>query len=461
VSRSDDIQITLVDTPSAVAATGAVIAPDMVGEPTTPAIAGVPGASTLASGPSIRIDVADGGQGDGRFDRFRLIRWWDQEKLAAAKVLVVGAGALGNEILKNLALLGVGNVLVVDLDTVENSNLSRSVLYRVKDNGTPKAVAAARAAKDIYPDLKAHGLVANAVYDLGLGVYRWADVVMGGLDNREARLSINRGCQKLGKTWIDGAIEQIQGTARVFAPDGPCYECTMSDADWRLLAMRRSCNLLSRAEMAGGKTPTTPTISSIVAGVQSQEAVKLLHGLPTIAGKGWVFDGFGTDAYTVEFQRKDDCLSHDPLDAVVEVDAGAADVTLGDLLAEARRHLGPGAELELARDVLHKLVCPSCRREEEMFVSLGKVSAEAAWCPACRRDGKDVRREVVTFYKVRGDESFLDRSAAAVGVPPFDVLIARNNRDPAMRGRAIGLELSWDAENVLGPLWTGGALDWA
>jgi molybdopterin/thiamine biosynthesis adenylyltransferase len=434
----------------------------LLGPSEAPATAGTPdgiAAAAPTSGPTLRIDVAP--QGDGRFDRFRLIRWWDQEKLAAAKVLVVGAGALGNEILKNLALLGVGNVLVVDLDTVENSNLSRSVLYRAKDNGTPKAVAAARAAKDIYPDLKAHARVANAVYDLGLGAYRWADVVMGGLDNREARLSINRACQKLGKTWIDGAIEQIQGTARVFAPEGPCYECTMSEADWRLLAMRRSCNLLSRAEMAGGKTPTTPTISSIVAGVQSQEAVKLLHGLPTIAGKGWVFDGFGTDAYTVEFQRKDDCLSHDPLDEVIELEGGAADLTLSDLLAEARRHLGPEAELELARDVLHKLVCPSCRREEEMFVSLGKVSGDAAWCPACRRDGTDVRREVVTFYKVRGDESFLGRSAADVGVPPFDVLIARNHRDPAKRGRAIGLELSWDAENVLGPLWTGGALEWS
>ena len=77
--------------------------------------------------------------GDDRFDRFRRIAWWDQERLAAARVVVVGAGALGNEILKNLALLGVGNVVVVDLDYVEHSNLSRSVLYRASDEGRPKA----------------------------------------------------------------------------------------------------------------------------------------------------------------------------------------------------------------------------------------------------------------------------------------------------------------------------------
>ncbi len=96
-----------------------------------------------------------------------------------------------------------------------------------------------------------------------------------------------------------------------------------------------------------------------------------------------------------------------------------------------------------------------------MFQSLGRVRTDAAWCPACRGagpGGQDVRREVVTFYKVRGEEPFLDRTPAQIGVPPFDILIAR---DPARPGRAVGLELSWDAEDVLGPLWDGEALEWA
>ena len=132
--------------------------------------------------------------------------------------------------------------------------------------------------------------------------------MLGGLDNREARLSINRQCWRLGRPWIDGAIEQIEGCARVFVPKddaAPCYECTMSERDWKLLQMRRSCNLLSATEMEGGKTPTTPTISSIIAGVQCQEAVKLLHGMESIAGMGWVFSGLGVDGYQVQYQRKE------------------------------------------------------------------------------------------------------------------------------------------------------------
>src|ERR1043165_5920685 len=91
---------------------------------------------------------------DDRFQRFRLISWWDQKKLSAARVLVIGAGALGNEIVKNLSLLGVGHLLIADMDRIENSNLSRSILYREADNGKAKSAIAARSARDIYPDIK-------------------------------------------------------------------------------------------------------------------------------------------------------------------------------------------------------------------------------------------------------------------------------------------------------------------
>ncbi len=401
----------------------------------------------------LRIELVPTGEPTAdRFDRFKLIGWWDQAKLSQAKVLVVGAGALGNEIVKNLALLGVGHVLVADLDRIENSNLSRSVLYRESDNGGFKSEVAVRAARELYPDIKAHAFVGNVAYDLGVGVFRWADVVIGGLDNREARLAVNRNCWRCNRPWIDGAIEQIQGTARVFAPDGPCYECTMSETDWRLLAARRSCNLLSRKQMQTGHTPTTPTISSIIAGVQCQEAVKLLHGLKAIRGRGFVFDGLSTEAYQVEFQRKATCYSHEILDEIVPLDASAATTSAADLLEEARRRLGgaAGIELELARDVLHKLICPTCGEEETMFASLGRVPASASICPRC----PGARRDPVTFYKIRGDEPFLMRPLAEIGVPPFDVLIARAG------DRSIGLELAADANAVLGPLQDAEALKW-
>lgn len=383
----------------------------------------------------IVIEQKDIPDQNDRFHRFSLIGWWDQSKLRNAKVLVVGAGALGNEIIKNLALLGIGNLFVADLDLIENSNLSRSVLYRAKDNGSPKAKVAAERAKEIYPDMNVHYFNGNVLYDLGIGVYRWADVVLGGLDNREARLSINRNCWKLNKPWIDGAIEQISGVARVFAPDGPCYECTMSDMDWQLLNRRRSCNLLTRNEMELGKTPTTPTISSIIAGVQCQEMVKLIHGMDTLAGKGFVYNGISTDSYIVEYQKKDDCYSHDIADEVIELDFGADSITVKQLLSIAKQRIGEDAILEFNRDILEKMHCPSCGDEQEMFISMGKATVDIAPCPKC-----GVNREPRMVFNVTGEEPWLDKTLKQVGIPPFDIVWARSY------DKFVGFELTKDKE---------------
>lgn len=376
---------------------------------------------------------------EDRFQRFSLIGWWEQSRIRGARVLVVGAGALGNEIVKNLSLLGFGNLLVADLDCVENSNLSRSVLYRKEDNGLPKADVAARAAKAIFPEMKVQAFNGDVLYDLGIGVYRWADLVIAGLDNREARLSINRNCRKLGKYWIDGAIEQINGVARVFAPTGPCYECTLSEMDWRLLNKRRSCNLLTKDEMQTGKTPTTPTIGSIIAGVQCQEAVKLLHGMETIAGKGFVFNGISCDSYLVEYTENDECYSHETAERVIALPVKASGMRVSELLARARSDLGADAVLELGRDILVAFRCPSCGKSERLYQSLGKVRNAAATCPSC-----GCRREVVTAFTIDGSQDFMDKTFAEIGVPPFDIVWARNG------GILIGYEFSGDANDVLG-----------
>ena len=154
----------------------------------------------------------------------------------------------------------------------------------------------------------------------------------------------------------------------------------------------------------------------------------------------------------LEYQRKQECYSHDTLDEIIPLDAGHDSITAGELLSQARRLAGPDAELELGRDVLEKLVCPQCGQEEPMFASLGQVREDATWCPDCDR----VRREVVTFYKIRGQEPFRDRTLEQIGVPAYDVVVARAG------DRSIGLELAGDAAAVLGPLVGGeDELEWA
>lgn len=385
---------------------------------------------------------------EDRYSRLRLIPWWDQEKLAAARVLVIGAGALGNEILKNLALLGFRNVVIVDMDRIDESNLSRTVLFRESDIGDFKVNAAASAYLSIAPTALLQPIVANVTRECGLGLFASCDLILAGLDNREARLWINRSAWKVNRPWIDGAIEGINGVARVFLPGAaPCYECTLGEVDWAILERRMSCNLLTHEEATEGKVPTTPTISSIIAGIQVQEAVKLLHGLPTLSGHGFVFEGLQHSSYRVEYTVNPDCMSHYTLPSIVSLPQRSSELTLHELWQRASSDLSSREiTIEFSRDVLHKLACPHCAAEEILFVPVGSISYEAGRCP-----GDGHMRVVHTLHGYEGRESYGSRKLSELGLPPFDIFTART------ASREIGYLLAGDASDVLGPLAQGGA----
>src|SRR6202140_5560490 len=261
------------------------------------------------------------------------------------------------------------------MDRIEESNLSRAVLYRSKDVGRFKADAASTAFQSLAPGSTAQPVIANVVHGCGLGLFEWSDVIVAGLDNREARLWINRSAWKMNRPWIDGAIEGINGVARVFLPGAPpCYECTLGETDWKLLERRMSCNLLAHEPNVEGKVPTTPTISSIIAGIQVQEAVKLIHGLPTLAGRGFVFEGLNHTSYPITYPENADCMSHYVLKPVVELPQRSQGITLREIRERAQQDMDSSdVVIEFSRDGITKLACLACHEEEGRFAAGGAV----------------------------------------------------------------------------------------
>lgn len=373
---------------------------------------------------SNNIDLESLDFAEDRYSRLRLIPWWDQERLANATIMVVGAGAIGNELIKNLSLLGIGKILVIDMDQIENTNLTRSVLFRAKDVGRNKAEVATERAIELNPDVKAKAFVANVIDDVGLGVFRRMDIVLGGLDNREARLSINQSCYKVNRPWIDGAIEALNGFARVFMPpDGACYECTMTETDWKLINKRKSCALLTHEQMAEGKIPTTPTSSAIIAGVQVQELLKLIHrdrDLPILAGKCYVFNGLTHDSYIVEYQKKPDCMSHDTYDQIEERPWSARTTTLKNLVDAVKAELGEQALVDFDREIVTVANC-TCGETKEIFSPLHKLRGQEIVCSNC---GKTMNFE--SIHTLNGTEDFLDKTAFEIGIPLLHVFVGRN-----------------------------------
>lgn len=354
---------------------------------------------------------------EDRYSRLRLISWWRQERLKSATVLVVGAGALGNEVLKNLALVGLGTVIVIDLDEIERSNLSRSVLFRAEDGGRSKAVAAAARTRELNPEIQVIPIYGDVLTDLGLGTFADVDLVIGCLDNREARLWVNRQCWKVGTPWIDAGIQEIQGVVKVFVPpDSACYECAMTERDYQLLNLRYSCPLLQRDDVLAGKVPTAPTIASMMAALQVQEALKLLHDMPVAAGSALVFNGVANQFYTTRLPFRDDCLSHETYPEPIGLPLGR-NQSASELFQAVRGRLNGPLTLALDRELVTAIVCPRCEDRREVMRPRSKVRLSESICPRCAEPALPEMTSVI------GEESALAREPLArLGIPPDDVV---------------------------------------
>jgi len=315
-----------------------------------------------------------------RYSRLELITWWNQEILQNAKILVAGCGALGNEIVKNLAMLGVGNICVVDMDKVEKSNLTRSILFRTEDEGKSKAETICKRAREINGEIDIRYFDGN-IFNIGLGEFDKFDLIIGGLDNREARLYINQSCWKIGKPWIDGAIEVLNGVARMFIPPHTaCYECTMSETDYKILNKRKSCMMLGIDDIAEGKIPTTPTSASVIAGIQVQEAVKYLHkrnDLILLNGKGFMFNGGNNDSYIVEYQFNENCPSHYAFDNVKQLNMKFDEVTLNDIIEFGKQNFSDDKfVIEFNNEIVYELVDENLKEVSNHFANLNLMSVK-------------------------------------------------------------------------------------
>lgn len=375
---------------------------------------------------------------EGRFARFERIEWWDQASLSRLRVLVVGAGALGNEVIKNLALLGVGHLVIVDMDRVERSNLSRSVLFRETDEGHFKAECAARAAAEVYPSIHVTSVVGNVLADVGLGYFRWADVVIGALDNREARVFVNAACARTGRPWFDGGIDVLQGIVRGFsAPQSSCYECTMGAVDWELLNRRRSCSLVARRAAAAQGVPTTPTIASIIAAIQVQEMVKHIHGLPALIGRGLHFDGSAHQSCPTTYPINPDCPWHEIQPSIEAAPQFNRGTSLREIWEASRRRIGGVDAIDFGREIVARMECPACTTICEVYRPAENISDDQLVCPRCGAEASPV------FMHSVGDGPHLDRTLQEFGLPAFDIVWARYG------ATMIGWEISGDIPEAL------------
>jgi molybdopterin/thiamine biosynthesis adenylyltransferase len=276
--------------------------------------------------------IADEGESSrsDRFARQRIIPGWDQGRLAAATIVVVGVGALGNEVAKNLALAGVGRLVLCDPDVVSVSNLSRTVLFSETDVGKPKATVAAAALLRFTPSIRTEPRVADLVGGVGLGELADADLVIGCVDTRRARIQLLGRCALAGAKLLDGGTSPAGAELRLrVSATEPCHGCTMSAHQRSVSDLPWSC-----AEPLPGELPQASAIAttSVAAGWLCAAGFGLLFGAPP-AWRVLSIDILDGRAAPVEITRDPGCPFHRPLTGRQILSAASRDSTAGEFLA--------------------------------------------------------------------------------------------------------------------------------
>jgi molybdopterin/thiamine biosynthesis adenylyltransferase len=270
-----------------------------------------------------RTPVVPTRKGEDRFDRSKRIPWFDLDRTSQANVLVVGAGALGNEVVKDLVLSGVGHITLVDMDRVVPSNLNRCVFFTREDaeDGNLKVEAVAKGALALDEDVEIT-TEAQRVEDLGEGIFDGIDVVLGCLDNLATRVHVNANTYYRRIPYVDGGTMGLMGKVHaVVPPETSCVECTLNASHYRIIEQRYSCTGADTT-FVEPKLAAEVTTTSVVAAVQTREAMKLINDRRDLVVRNlFYYDGNRNVSDVLEVDINPDCPNHH--DVVVGTEEGA------------------------------------------------------------------------------------------------------------------------------------------
>lgn len=222
-----------------------------------------------------------------------------QERLSAARVLIVGAGGLGSPAAFYLASSGVGHIVLADDDEVELGNLQRQILHTTDRIGWAKAESGKRMLAQLNPETQVQALVSRLDGRQLAEQVAQADLVLDCCDNFATRHAVNRACVAHRKPLVSGAAIRFAGQISVFdmrLDDAPCYHCLFPEAD-------------DVEELRCATTGVLAPLVGIIGSMQAAEAIKLLAGIGQgLVGRLLCLDALSMQWNTVRFKRDPACL---------------------------------------------------------------------------------------------------------------------------------------------------------
>jgi molybdopterin/thiamine biosynthesis adenylyltransferase len=325
-----------------------------------------------------------------RYRRHEQIDWFSQDKVRSSRIVVVGAGAIGNEVVKNLALLGVGAVDVYDFDRVEEHNLTRSVFLRESDIGENKATAVVRRASEVDPGVRLRAIEGDFWEHLGVSQLAEYDCAIGAVDNFEARIRLNQMCLLAGTSFVSAAIDSRHAAIESFshgdAWGGACYECHLPESAYGRMAERYSCGGLRRRARASQQVPTTAVTASVAGALAASTALRLgASGDERPASRRVLVDTIAGGSTVTVLDRNADCVACQGMIEQPVVVRTRNRWVLAPEVDEASQSLGQ--VLRLSDPLVTGYDCAQCGALPEAARYLDRRAADfddsIATCPRC------------------------------------------------------------------------------
>ena len=225
-----------------------------------------------------------------------------QKKLLKSSVLIVGAGGLGSPIAVYLTALGIGNIGIIDKDTVETSNLNRQIIFTNNDIKKKKSSAAVNNLKKINPDIQFKSFQKKLTKKNINQIAKNFDVIVDGSDNFQTRFLINNYCLENKKILVSGAINKFDGQVYTFnfsKKNSPCLRCFMPNIP---------INSDDNCETEG----VIGSLAGIVGSIQANEVVKEILNIGyTLCGYILIIDALKLSFRKVKLNKRPDCYCHD------------------------------------------------------------------------------------------------------------------------------------------------------
>lgn len=379
----------------------------------------------------------------GRYARHALIDWFSQERVAQARIAVIGAGAVGNEVVKNLALLGAGQIDVFDFDRIEAHNLTRSVFFRDTDLGRSKAQVVVERAAQLDPNVSLRAIDGDFWETLSLHALRTYSCAIACVDNFEARMRLNQMCLIAGVDLVNAGLDSRYASIELYPiatnRDAGCYECHLPQSVYQRVAERYSCGWLKKRAFKARKVPTTTITASAAGALAVSQALRLgmrEAGASQHPSQRVLLDTISGTSSSVRLPRVEGCI-------------GCASLAERPLLIRARRRLSGAlsdalqtdtrspieVDLQSSDPIITGYRCAHCGELAEsgqyVLQAAGRFDDRITRCPRCRQ------RSVQVEIRDRFSLHELERDFAGQSLPAKYVLAC--SKSPLARSGATQL----------------------